>query len=65
MRAIVKRRTIRRRGAVMGPLLLMMLWRHSFQSHERDPLSAQRYLDSCLELVLGGLRDRAPTEALK
>jgi hypothetical protein len=50
---------------VMGPLLLMMLWRHSFQSHERDPLSAQRYLDSCLELVLGGLRDRAPTEALK
>jgi len=45
--------------AMMGPLLLMMLWRHSFQAHESDPLSAERYLDSYLALVLEGLR--APT----
>ena len=65
MRAIVKRKTIRRRNAVMGPLLPMMLWCPSFWSHERYPLSAQRYFDSYLELVFGGSRDRAPTEALK
>jgi hypothetical protein len=29
----------------------------------RNAVSAQRYLDSYLELVLGGLRNRAPTEA--
>ena len=45
--------------AMMGPLLLMMLWRHSFQNHESNPLGAERYLDSYLALVLEGLR--APT----
>ncbi len=48
--------------AMMGPLLLMMLWRHSFQSHENDPLSAERYFDSYLALVLDGLRARTPGE---
>jgi AcrR family transcriptional regulator len=42
--------------AMMGPLVLMMLWRHSFQGHESDPLSAERYLDSYLALILEGLR---------
>jgi len=45
--------------AMMGPLLLMMLWRHSFQAHVSDPLSAERYIDSYVALVLEGLR--APT----
>ncbi len=49
--------------AMMGPLLLMMLWRHSFQAHESDPLSAERYLDSYVTLVLEGLRAPTPTEA--
>lgn len=49
--------------AMMGPLLLMMLWRHSFQRHESDPLSAERYLDSYLALVLEGLRAPTPAEA--
>jgi len=49
--------------AMMGPLLLMMLWRHSFQKHESDPLSPERYLDSYLALVLEGLRAPTPGEA--
>jgi AcrR family transcriptional regulator len=49
--------------AMMGPLLLMMLWRHSFQAHESDPLSAERYLDSYLTLVLEGLRAPTPAKA--
>ncbi len=49
--------------AMMGPLLLMMLWRHSFQKHESDPLSAERYLDSYLTLVLEGLRVPTPGKA--
>jgi AcrR family transcriptional regulator len=49
--------------AMMGPLLLMMLWRHSFQAHESNPLSAERYLDSYLALVLEGLRAPNPAEA--
>jgi hypothetical protein len=48
--------------AMMGPLLLMMLWRHSFQAHESEPLSAERYLDSYLTLVLEGLRAPTPAE---
>jgi AcrR family transcriptional regulator len=42
--------------AMMGPLLLSMLWRHSFESLESSPLSADRYLDGYLALVLEGLR---------
>jgi AcrR family transcriptional regulator len=41
---------------MMGPLVLLMLWRHSFLDFESDPLSAKRYLDSYLALVLDGLR---------
>jgi AcrR family transcriptional regulator len=49
--------------AMMGPLLLMMLWRHSFQDHEIDPLRAERYLDSYLALVLEGLRASPSAQA--
>ena len=43
--------------AMMGPILLMMLWRHSFQRFESEPLAVERYFDSYLTLVLDGLRD--------
>lgn len=42
--------------AMMGPLLLSMLWRHSFEGLDSSPLSAERYLDGYLALVLEGLR---------
>ena len=48
--------------AMMGPLLLLMLWRHSFQFHEREPMDAQRYLDSYINLVVEGLRPKLPGE---
>jgi len=35
----------------------------SFQAHETDPLSAERYLDSYVTRVLGGLRAPPPAEA--
>jgi len=43
--------------AMIGPILLMMLWRHSFQRFESEPLAVERYFDSYLTLVLDGLRD--------
>jgi AcrR family transcriptional regulator len=43
--------------AMMGPILLMMLWRHSFQRFEGEPLAIERFLDSYLMLVLDGLRN--------
>lgn len=42
--------------AMMGPLLLSMLWRHSFQSLEAAPLSAERFFEAYLALILEGLR---------
>ncbi len=35
----------------------------SFQAHESDPLSAERYLDSYLTLAREGLRAPTPAEA--
>jgi AcrR family transcriptional regulator len=49
--------------AMIGPLLLLMLWRHSFQFHENEPLDARRYLDSYISLVVEGLRFELPKEA--
>jgi len=49
--------------ALIGPLLLLMLWRHSFQFHESEPLDAQRYLDSYISLVVEGLRLKLPEQA--
>ncbi len=46
--------------AMMGPLLLMMLWRHSFQGFESEPLSAERYLESYVAVVLEGLCGPVP-----
>jgi AcrR family transcriptional regulator len=46
--------------ALVGPLLLMMLWRHSFERFEEQPLAAERYLESYLALALEGLRARSP-----
>ena len=46
--------------ALVGPLLLMMLWRHSFERFEDQPLAAERYLESYLALALQGLRARSP-----
>jgi AcrR family transcriptional regulator len=42
--------------ALIGPLLLMMLWRHSFQRFERVPLAPDRYMESYLSTALDGLR---------
>jgi len=48
--------------ALIGPLLLMMLWRHSFEFHEREPLDPKRYLDGYIALAVEGLRVRLPGE---
>jgi len=50
--------------AMMAPLLLLMLWRHSFQVHESEPTDAQRCLDSYVNLVVEGLRPRLAQGAL-
>ena len=42
--------------AMMGPVLLMMLWQHSFLDFENEPLRDERYFDSYLSLVLDGLQ---------
>lgn len=51
--------------ALMGPVLLMMLWRHSFQGFESEPLSAERYFESYLRLALDGLREPHSLEATR
>lgn len=48
--------------AMMGPVLLMMLWQHSFRCFENEPLRAERYFDSYLTLVLDGLQRPALQE---
>jgi len=40
---------------VIAPLLLAVIWKHSFQACEPAPLDIRRYLDTHLDLLFGGL----------
>ena len=50
---------------IFAPMVLAMLWRHSFAPHDREPLDAKAIADAHLQLLLRGLvagesRDRRP-----
>jgi len=40
---------------VIAPLLLSIIWKHSFQAFEQEPLDFRRHLDSQLDLLFNGL----------
>ena len=40
---------------VVAPLLLSIIWKHSFQAFEPEPLDLERYLNTQLELLFNGL----------
>ncbi|MBL0142223.1 MAG: TetR/AcrR family transcriptional regulator [Betaproteobacteria bacterium] len=40
---------------VIAPPLLAIIWKHSFQSFEREPLDLRRHLESQLDLLFNGL----------
>jgi AcrR family transcriptional regulator len=40
---------------VIAPLLLSIIWKHSFQAFEPEPLDFERHLASQLDLLLNGL----------
>jgi AcrR family transcriptional regulator len=40
---------------VIAPLLLSIIWKHSFQPFEREPLDFGRHLDAQLDLLFNGL----------
>lgn len=48
---------------VIAPLLIAIIWKHSFQAFEPGPLDLRRHLDAQLDLLLNGLA--APTKARK
>ena len=48
---------------VIAPLLLAIIWKHSFQAFEREPLDLRRHLEAQLDLLLNGLA--APKKARK
>ena len=40
---------------VMAPVMMLMMWKHSFGSSKIDPVSPETYLDSMVDLCLHGL----------
>jgi hypothetical protein len=43
----------------MGPVLMLMMWKHSFHSCRLEPISAPDYLDCFLDVLLNGLQSTA------
>ncbi|KIF81779.1 TetR/AcrR family transcriptional regulator [Noviherbaspirillum autotrophicum] len=43
-------------SVVCAPMLMLMLWKHSFSACRIEPLSPESYLNSFIDLLLHGLR---------
>ena len=60
--------TVNANLVIVAPLVMLMMWKHSFHSCRLEPISAKDYLDCYLDLLINGLQARAPeangTEAL-
>ena len=41
---------------IVAPVLMLMMWKHSFHSCRLEPISAPDYLDCFLDLMLNGLQ---------
>ncbi|QDZ28824.1 TetR/AcrR family transcriptional regulator [Noviherbaspirillum sp. UKPF54] len=46
-------------SVVCAPMLMLMLWKHSFSACRAEPLSPENYLNSFIDLLLHGLRKDA------
>jgi AcrR family transcriptional regulator len=40
---------------IMAPVMMLMMWKHSFGASKIDPISPESYLDSMVDLCLHGL----------
>jgi hypothetical protein len=49
---------------VLAPLVLLVVWRHSFDFCGGSQLAPQAYINAHLELVLNGLRPAPPDTTL-
>jgi AcrR family transcriptional regulator len=49
-------------NVVCAPMLMLMMWKHSFSSCRPEPISPEAYLNSFIDLLLNGLL-RAPAPA--
>lgn len=45
---------------VTAPLLMLMLWKHSYPVFQAEPIPAADYLNTFVDLFLNGLLDQAP-----
>jgi AcrR family transcriptional regulator len=46
--------------AIVAPVLMLMIWKHSFNSCRIDPISAPDYLNCFLDLITRGLQAAPP-----
>jgi len=52
--------TVNANLVIVAPLVMLMMWKHSFHSCRLEPISAKDYLDCFLDLLITGLQAKAP-----
>ena len=52
--------TVNANLVIVAPLVMLMMWKHSFHSCRLEPISAKDYLDCFLDLLINGLQAKAP-----
>ena len=51
--------TVNANLVIVAPVVMLMMWKHSFHSCRLEPISAPEYLDCFLDLLLNGLQSTA------
>ncbi len=51
--------TVNANLVIVAPVVMLMMWKHSFHSCRLEPISAADYLDCFLDLLLNGLQSSA------
>jgi AcrR family transcriptional regulator len=46
---------------ICAPMLMLMMWKHSFNTCRPEPMSPEAYLDSFIDLFLHGMLAKAPS----
>jgi AcrR family transcriptional regulator len=47
-------------NVIVAPIIMLMMWNHSFNACQPEPVNAQAYLDCLIDLLLHGLLTEAP-----
>lgn len=55
--------TVNANLVIVAPMVMLLMWKHSFNSCRLEPISSSAYLDCFIDLITRGLRTESPSSS--